>query len=189
MISHEILLSVLIATMPSRKDMFTYLTTKLLSQVSQANQSSVEIIYDDRMGINIGEKRNQMLQRANGLFSVFIDDDDDISFNYIELILSAIQSNPSADAIGMKGCISFNGSSERKWVISIECKTWHEENNVYYRTPNHISPVKTKLAKMIGFPSTTHGEDYEYSMGLLPHIKSEVFIDSEIYHYKYIEKK
>jgi len=182
------LLSVLIATMPSRKDMFTSLTSKLLCQVSKY-ESSVELLYDDTMGINIGDKRNQLLQRANGLFSVFVDDDDDVSYNYIELIIEAIRSDPKADAIGIRGSISFNGLSEKKWIISGKYKGWYEENNVYYRTHNHISPVKTELARLVGFPSKSHGEDYDYSMALLPHIKTEVFIDSEIYHYKYIAKK
>jgi hypothetical protein len=32
------------------------------------------------------------------------------------------------------------------------------------------------------------GEDYEYSMGILPHLKREVLIDKELYHYKYVTK-
>ena len=38
------------------------------------------------------------------------------------------------------------------------------------------------------FPQIEFGEDYEYSMGILPLLKEEVFIDEQLYHYKFMAK-
>lgn len=187
--THSPLLSVLVATMPSRAEMFSYISSKILLQITSIEPNVVEFLYDDTMGINIGQKRNRMIEKAKGLFLVFIDDDDDISENYVELIVNSIKLNPNVDAVGMRGKISFNGGGEKKWIISRECKKWYEENNVYYRTQNHISPVRSQIARKVGFSEKAHGEDFDYSMALIPHIKSEVFIDEELYHYKFVDKK
>jgi len=38
------------------------------------------------------------------------------------------------------------------------------------------------------FPNIEFGEDYEYSMGILPFLKNEIFIDEQLYHYKFMAK-
>lgn len=138
---------------------------------------------------NIGEKRNDLLKMANGKFVVFIDDDDMVSDDYVEKIVKAILENPEADCIGIKGIITFDGNNEKKWEISKDFGSWYESNNIYYRTPNHISPIRTSIAKSVGFPNISNGEDFEYSMGVLPLLKNEVKIDHELYHYQFITNK
>jgi glycosyltransferase involved in cell wall biosynthesis len=180
----EIELSILIATMPSRQ----HLLIKLISEIdSQRTGREIEFIYDDIMSYNIGTKRNKLLQRAKGDYIVFIDDDDEISPNYVSEILKAIESNP--DSVGINGIITTNGHNQRKWFISKEYKTWHEANGIYYRTPNHISPVRRELALQAGFPEWSFGEDAEYSRRLLPLLKTEVIISEPLYHYKFVNTK
>jgi hypothetical protein len=112
-----------------------------------------------------------------------------VDSEYISLIIKTIKSNINLDCIGMRGIITFDGSNEKKWVISKEYGSWYENNGVYYRTPNHISPVKRSIAIEKGFPDKSDGEDYDYSMAVLPLLKNEVMIDKEIYHYRYITNK
>ena len=88
----------------------------------------------------------------------------------------------------MKGKITFDGANEKKWIISTSCGSWYEKDNMYFRTPNHISPVRRDIALKVKFPKIMIGEDYEYSMGILPHLKREFLIDKELYHYKYVTK-
>lgn len=181
----EVTLSVLIATMPSRIDSFSKLWHELFKQCLYIR--NVEILNDISMHYNIGAKRNSLLQLAKGEYIVFIDDDDHISPNYISLILEACKSG--ADCIGINGKITTNGYNERQWFISKEYETWHEANGIYYRTPNHISPVRRELALQVGFPEVSFAEDAEYSQRLLPLLKSEVLISEPIYHYDYYENK
>ena len=168
--------------------MFEDLQFGLKWQINTKYNGQVEIINDCSMNCTTGEKRNRLLEKAKGDFIVFIDDDDEVSDDYVESIIQAIDSNPHIDCIGMKGKITFDGANEKKWIISTSCGSWYEKDNMYFRTPNHISPVRREIALKVKFPKIMIGEDYEYSMGILPYLKREVFIDKELYHYKYVTK-
>jgi len=181
-------LSILICTIPSRSEMLKKLTNQLRLLLSNYDKYEYEILIQPEQNLNVGKKRNILLQQASGDFVVFIDDDDEIHDNYVDVFMDAIQSNPNADCIGYRGYITFDGNSKKDWVISITCKTWYEENGVYYRTPNHISPVKRSIALQVMFPEIAFGEDFEYSKGIYPLLKEEVFIDEQLYHYKFVAK-
>lgn len=147
----------------------------------------VEVIVDGEMGYNIGKKRNLLLGRAKGEYIVFVDDDDVVSDNYVEKILQATETGP--DCIGISGVIKINGGDERQWHISKDYGCWHENLGVYYRTPNHISPVRRELAFEVGFKERSHGEDLDYSIRLLPMLKTEVKVPGNIYLYDYYDKE
>jgi glycosyltransferase involved in cell wall biosynthesis len=174
-------LSILIATMPSRRLQLAGLI-QLLGRQYTGNE--VEIITDPSMQYNIGAKRNKLLQRAIGEYIVFIDDDDLVSPKYISSILNAMGS----DCIGVSGTITTNGRNERQWHISKDYGKWYERNSIYYRTPNHISPVRRELALQAGFPEIAYGEDYEYSIRLLPLLKTENIIKGNLYFYRWMKK-
>lgn len=174
-------LSILIATMPNRKLMLD----RLIAHIGK--HEDIEVIPDPSMLYNIGVKRNKLLQQATGEYVVFIDDDDRVSINYVWCILQAC--SVGSDCIGISGTITTNGKNERQWHISKQYGHWHERNGVYYRTPNHISPVKRELALKAGFPEIKFGEDAEYSKRLLPLLKTETIVKGNIYHYDYWQKK
>ena len=146
-----------------------------------------EIQYHTNERMTTGAKRDSLLHTAQGKYIVFIDDDDQISENYVALIKQAAMSEP--DCIGMRGYMTTNGADMRKWSISLAHGKWYEENGIYYRTPNHISPVKKEIALKAGFPDKSFGEDAEYSENILPLLKTEVYIDEEIYHYRFVSQK
>ena len=178
-------LSILIATMPSRRKDLAKLLSRIDAQTPM--RGGVEVLWDNSMDYNIGVKRNNLLSRATSEYVVFIDDDDWIVGDYVSRILRALESKP--DCVGISGIITTDGRKMRKWHISREYGHWHTKNGVYLRTPNHISPVKRSLALQAGFPETSYGEDAEYSRRLLPLLKTEVKVPGLIYHYKFISKK
>lgn len=178
-------LSVLIATIPSRESSFKNLLEYLYIQCYDIKHL-VEVKWDNSLDYNIGTKRNKLLQQASGKYIVFIDDDDHIAPNYVELILNACKDN--TDCIAINGTITTNGYNERKWFISMVYKRWHELNGVYFRTPNHISPVRRELALQAGFPEIAFGEDAVYSERLYTLLKTETTILQPIYHYDFWHK-
>lgn len=140
--------------------------------------------------ISTGKVRNMLLDEANGSFVNFIDDDDEIMPRYLTSILAAIGRDPSSDCIGINGYITFDGVNRKSWKISKEYGwPWYEKDNVYYRCPNHISPVRREIALKVAFPDIYNGEDAAYSQGILPYLKSETLVEEEIYHYKFVSKK
>lgn len=186
----EVALSILIPTMPSRSESLKRLLSILGPQIIGNAPVDLEINRDMQIfgnELNIGRKRNEMLKSARGEYIVFIDDDDEISPNYVSLILKAIESKP--DCVAINGTITTNGNDERKWLISKQYSRWFTKNGIYYRTPNHISPVRRELALKAGFPEIVHGEDYIYSMRLLPMLKTETRIEEPIYKYLYDSTK
>lgn len=188
-----IVLSILIATMPSRKLKFETLLSEIMRQVTM---EGVEYIINHdiqhpnlpHIPLNIGTKRNLLLAESTGKYVVFIDDDDHISPDYVSKILTACQSD--ADCIGISGIITTNGTDRRQWHISKDYGSWYTgQDGTYYRTPNHISPVKRELALQAGFPEISFGEDFEYSRRLLPLLKSETKVEGNIYYYDYWNTK
>lgn len=177
-------LSILICTMPERSEMFKTLHEKISKQIEKAKTNEVEILSNDKLDITTGKKRNLLIDKSKGDFIVFVDDDDDVYDYYVEEILNTINKNPDIDCIGTNGIISFNGKNPKRWFISKAYKHWHESQEVYYRTPNHISPVRKKIAEKVPFPNEYHGEDFVYSMGILPFLHEEAIIEKPLYHYQ-----
>lgn len=180
----QVRLSILIATTAHRAGMLVPLLNSLTYQIG--SNKEVEVLVDSDELECIGRKRNNLLGVAKGDYVVFIDDDDKIPNFYVSEILGAIETNP--DCVGINGTISTNGWNFKKWYISREYVGWSEVYGVYYRTPNHISPVRRSIALQVGFPEIAHGEDLAYSQGLVGLLKTEVKIEEALYYYDYRTK-
>ena len=171
-------LSILTATMHERNGVFRNLAKVLKAQ----STPEVEMLaICDNGELSIGAKRNQLLEAAKGDYVCFVDDDDMISPFYIRGILTAIQDNP--DCVGIEGIITMNKIGPKKFVHSLQYTDWFEENDIYYRCPNHLNPIKREIALDIKFPETSWQEDQDFSMRLKGKLKTEVFIRGPIYFY------
>jgi hypothetical protein len=182
----EMILTITIASVSIRKDMLAALLSELNRQIVQNGyEKDVEILVDDDDKRFLGTKRKEMLAKAQGLFTCAIDDDDWISENYVRLIVEAIKNNPAVDNLKINGIITIDGENPKKWIISCHFEDWFEEEGVYYRTPNHICPIKTELVRIAGFDEVAWGEDYPFSQRIKPLVKSEVEIEEPLYFYQY----
>lgn len=171
-------LSVLIASVSERDQLLKNLVKILKLQ----GNSDIEIIADvDDCKRSIGDKRNSLLEAAKGEYVAFVDDDDGISPFYIQKILKAIESKP--DCCSLEGIIVQRSTGPRKFIHSLKYDHWFEKNNVYYRCPNHLNPVKREIAMEVKFPSLNYHEDLDYSLRLKPFLKTESYIDEPIYFY------
>jgi hypothetical protein len=56
---------------------------------------------------------------------------------------------------------------------------------------NHLNPIKTDIAKQIGFPDISDGEDSNFWERLAKSnlIKTHTYIEEIMYHYFYEDKK
>jgi glycosyltransferase involved in cell wall biosynthesis len=187
-------LSILIPTLKNRRQFFVRLYANLDIQKNLLEDSGqVEILYDTRDDISIGEKRNNLLAWSKGDYVAFIDDDDLVAPNYIELVLKAIESKP--DVVGMNLIMTTDGQNAERSFHTIQCKEWFEKSyifqgkKIYFRCPNHLNPVKRELALQVKFPDISMGEDKDYSYRLLPLLKTEEWIDQPIYFYLFRRNK
>jgi glycosyltransferase involved in cell wall biosynthesis len=177
-------LSLLICSLEARHQDLRRLKHCLQPQMSDAVELLINLDAGQR---TIGQKRNELLQRASGDYIAYIDDDDLVADDYVEKVLAALASEP--DCCGIEGIITFNGKNPRRFIHSLLYREWFEQDGVYYRNPNHLSPVKRELALKIGFPEKSFQEDRDYSAQLLPLLHREVYIDGPIYYYLSVKRK
>lgn len=171
--------------------LFSGLLAKLRSQIKDCNaENLVEILWDDTdKPVTTGRKRNNLLYKADGIYVVFIDDDDDVCDWYIQEMLAACKSN--ADCFGMNGWITTDGLNRIDWRISkdYENKTIKENGkSLYLRKTNHITGVKRELALKAMFTDKSNGEDKDYSEALNPFLNTEYTIKRQMYHYRFSTK-
>jgi glycosyltransferase involved in cell wall biosynthesis len=139
--------------------------------------------------VSIGMRRNELLQRAAGEYICFIDDDDRIADNYIELVMAGIATNP--DCCSLNGIITTDGKNPKPFKHSIDYKEFFERDGVYYRCPNHLNTVKTELARQCPFPDWDRSEDSNYAFQLRDKglLKVEYKIEPVLYFYDYVSDK
>jgi glycosyltransferase involved in cell wall biosynthesis len=181
------LFSILIPTLEGRRERFDLLYQKLSKQIAENSLSGeVEVAYFlDNMEHSVGFKRNKLIERAKGKFVAFVDDDDDISDDYVHLICNAIKKNPDIDCIGIKGIITFRGKDPRIFVHSLQYKQYFSRGSMYFRPPYHLNPVKREIATKYMFEDISYSEDIDWAMRICRAgaLKKEFFIDTVIYFY------
>ena len=183
----KMIFSILICSLENRKEFLERLLGILKPQVTN-NSDKVEIVIDTDSGEkSIGRKRNDLLEKASGEYIAFIDDDDIVSFDYVEKILNALESKP--DCVGLH-LLHFNDGNLGGFTYhSLKYRTWFENQDTstglmrYYRNPNHINPIKREYALLTKFPEISMGEDKDYSYNILKHLNTEEYITEPIYYY------
>lgn len=171
-------LSILTTTLNSRAEIFKNLARVLRAQ----SNADVEMLANcDNGEKSIGQKRNELLESSKGDYVVFIDDDDMISPFYVFGILQAIQSKP--DCCGLEGIITQRNIGPKKFVHSLKYEDWFEKDDIYYRCPNHLNPIKREIALDAKFPDKSWQEDKDFSERLKGKLKTEVYISGPIYYY------
>ena len=182
------LLSLLIPTLESRSELFEQLYTELNRQIREGGWSTdAEILSEKDSGErSIGEKRNHLIERASGLFVAFIDDDDQVSADYVSRVCETIQRNPGIDCIGIRGVITFRGAHPCQFIHSLQYSDYFSREHVYCRPPYHLNPIRREIAARYRFPDVSYSEDIDWALRIRRDsaLKSEAFIDSVIYLYR-----
>ena len=181
-------LSILILTLPTRIDSYSHLIKMLNKQIIENNLiHRVQILtLCDTKEISVGEKRNILLNKSNGKYVCFIDDDDLISDDYVIKIINGIQSN--SDVITFCGDYVEN-TIRKPFSISIVHRDNYNHPTIFYRLPNHLCPVKREIALSCQFSNKNFGEDSDYSERINNYLKTEFHIQDKLYFYMYDANK
>jgi glycosyltransferase involved in cell wall biosynthesis len=177
-------LSVLIPSIPSRISK----AMKLYNRIAkQCEGMDVEIlIFIDNKKRSIGYKRDALVQIARGRYCAFVDDDDDVSDNYISCIIDKID-EADYDVISINTLAIIEG---KKCKILADVSHENEELQMVKdrykpckRKPFHTSVWKTEIAQSERFKDVGYGEDWDWVSRLLPKIKTSCSINQFLYRY------
>jgi len=159
----------------------------------QARLDEVEILIATDMGqIFVGDKRNALVARAAGEYVVHIDDDDLVAPDYLGCILQALDQQPGVDVVLIRGRRTEGGQRGGQHVIEFDYRLHGVEgervDGVLWRSPGHLCPIRTVLARQQRFPSQSYGEDLIWSQALASRLRTGVRAGAPgqvLYHYRW----
>ena len=192
------LLTIGICHLHERKESLEALLKNIQEKTPQEYMDKIEIMVNaDNGEKSVGQKRNEILYSANGRFISFVDDDDLICDKYVQWIVNCIEKERRLDSIGFTGKYYINGIPSMIFKhANAYGGNFRDQNNIQYRPCNHLNPVRTSIARQIGFADRNHGEDSDYSDRLLSSklIKNEMIIQTGpttpvLYHYYFSEEE
>lgn len=174
-------LSILVCSVTERADNFAVnIQRQINDQVQRlANPERVEVIVlTDNRHMSIGAKRNHLVNMSTGRYTVFVDDDDELSDDYVSSLLDATASG--ADVLTFNLEYRLNGKKMRVLRHSL---TYTDDNRRGLNTPRHTSAVRRDIAVKLPFPESSYGEDFDWATRLLTVAKTEHNTDRVLYIY------
>ena len=181
----EIILSILICSVETeeRQSKLKKLIAELHKQISKNYaEEMVEIIVDtDNMIKSVGQKRNDLIEKAQGEFICFIDDDDFVSENYLSSILCHLNSGIDILLITIQHIE--NGVNKPKIIPSLFIDNLNTGEAVLKTNHFHLCPHKKSIARNVLFECVNFAEDMLYSQKMVKHINSSYLINEPLYIY------
>ena len=179
------ILSILICSVEieERQIKLKKLISELHKQISKNYaEEIVEILIDtDNMTKSVGQKRNDLINKAKGHFVCFIDDDDFITENYLSTILNHLNIGIDILLIGISHIE--NGINKTKILPSLFIDNLTTNEVVFKTNHFHLCPHKKSIAELISFDCVNFAEDMIYSQKMVKHISNHVVISDPIYIY------
>lgn len=185
------MLSILIPTIEKRERYYNELVSNLMAQIEYCNTyhsslGKVQIISDNSKpflegGLSIGKKREKLLRKVTTKYFCFLDDDDKVAPNYVEVLLRMCNENMD--------CCTFNAlfTNDDYWtIINMNLENINEEARpgiIVKRTLWHVCPIKTDLTIGVDFNDINHNEDWTFIEKILPQVKSQTHTDIILYNY------
>jgi len=157
-------------------NLLTVLTPQLTDEVEL-------IIITDNQQRSLGQKRKDISEMAKGRMLSFIDDDDRISNDYVQSILSA----PKARIIAFDAIVTVDNSMPL--LCDFDVNHEHEVNEPnYLRWPNHLCAIDSDVVRKVGWRDIFK-EDFDFALRLknyyLANDLKQVKLNKVLYYYDY----
>lgn len=191
----EVKLSILIPTIPNRNRRFLEpLFSKLMSQVG--NQKDVEIIaLMDNKSMSIGRKKTLLFNMASGKYACLIDDDDDVTDDFVETLRSTITQDLNVDVICYQQQAEINGKT---WLVktSLDHNRKHPFDQLQVdsrgvpvpclRPPWQWCAWKTSFVKSIPFGDSNWSEDAAFTLAAIEKAKTQLVLEKIMCKYRWL---
>jgi glycosyltransferase involved in cell wall biosynthesis len=181
-------ISILIPTLHERRGLFEKVYAEITRQVSECPEIKVEVLYEvDNRELTLGAKRNRLVDRCNGKYHCFIDDDDILAPYYLRTFVPMITSGVDYDCAAFLGAHYDKGKFTKLFYHSLDFHNWFELPEAFYRTTSPMNLIRTSIVRQIQYTDIRDTEDHEFSKRLCASglLKTEFKINKSrpLYHY------
>lgn len=175
------ILSILTPTIPGREKQLQALQQKIEVQIR--GQAVEHLILSDNRTRSIGAKRQALLDIARGQYIAFVDDDDDISDNYVEELLKAAASG--ADVITFLQGATYNGQES---VVDFQLGQGdhsYEPSGITNRDAWHVNAWRRSRVAHCQFGESNYGEDLTWCQQARRMAETTVHIPKILHFYRH----
>lgn len=158
--------------------------------------SRIKVIHQSNQGVSVA--RNNGLKSVSGEFVTFVDSDDWIELNMLECLY--MESQREKSDIVICGWLEEKGDTKQEKVLGIKEDTLslnqvnNMKNLIEYSIGNDFGSwaklfrTEVILKNSIFFPENIPlGEDYIFILRFLTYAKTASFLNSPLYHYRFVE--
>jgi glycosyltransferase involved in cell wall biosynthesis len=175
------ILSLLTPTIPGRETQLKALGEKLAAQIEDKPVEWLALC--DNRARSIGGKRQALVDIAQGKYIAFVDDDDDVSDDYLEKLLAAAESN--ADVITFRQRAIYNGlESEVHFGINNQDGPF-APGGITLRAPWHVCAWRRDVVHGCQFGLSNYGEDREWCLQARKRVRTAHHIDAVLHTYRH----
>jgi len=175
-------LSILTPTIPERRmGNLMILQSRIAAQIQELPVEHLTLCDNKRR--SIGEKRQSLVDIACGEYIAFVDDDDDITDDYVSSLLNAIETG--ADVITFRQRAIYNGlESEVVFGINNTDQPF-TPGGITLRAPWHVCAWKRERITECVFGFTNYGEDAIWAHQARQQIRTGHHIDRVLHTYRH----
>lgn len=179
------ILSILTPTIRGRESQVIALQEKIASQIgTQYGVPMVEhLTLSDNRARSIGAKRQALWDIARGTYCAMIDDDDDVSDDYVASLLRAAETG--ADVITFRQRAIYNGlESEVHFGINNQDGQF-TPGGITLRAPWHVCAWRRERVEGCLFGESNYGEDIAWCQQSRKRIRTGHHIDRVLHTYRH----
>ena len=179
------ILSILTPTIPGREKQLHTLQTRIEVQSSALKTSGqVEhLILSDNRTRSIGAKRQALVDIARGEYIAFVDDDDDVSDDYVASLLEAAQTG--ADVITFRQQAIYNGLESEVHFGALNQDGPFTPGGITLRAPWHVCAWRRDVVAGCLFSEVNFGEDLVWCLQARKRIRTAHHIDKVLHTYRH----
>lgn len=164
---------------------------EIVKKIIETNaRGKIVRIIEHEQNIGLGATRNTSIKNAKGEYLFFMDSDDYISDNCMELLYAAIKKNNADMAVGSFATVQADGNICERYINGNmteegECalERWITSPKVYVQTWNKLYRTELLRKNSVRCIPSNRNEDVFFTFQLIPIVKKVAFISDVTYFY------
>lgn len=182
------ILSILTPACWERIEQAQALRDKIAAQIAKHDLPVEHLVLLDNRTRTVGEKRQALVQSALGGHIAFVDDDDDVSDDYVARIVATL-AKQDVDVVTFEQEAHYNAHQFKViFGINNDDAPYTPDCTTINRAVWHVCPIRRSIAQAAIFPAIMDGEDRAWSLQVRPFLKTSAHISRVLHIYRHNTK-